>query len=123
MKDKAKTLLKYNPIDKLVDDQIDLNIYDYVVSLLHDSWDYEIKSALIENGEDVSEYDPLYDDWQDMMDSEGENVAFDLAAYAIEKMSFPDDVINNIKEEITEEVSRKILDFFNKNSQYVFYQQ
>jgi len=123
MKDKAKTLLKYNPIDKLVDDQIDLNIYDYVVSLLHDSWDYEIKSALIENGEDISEYDPLYDDWQDMMDSEGENVAFDLAAYAIEKMSFPDDVINNIKEEITEEVSRKILDFFNKNSQYVFYQQ
>lgn len=123
MKEKAKALLKNFPIEQLVENHLDLHIYDYAISLLHDSWDNEVKEALIENGEDVRDFDPLYDDWRDMMDSEGENVAYDLASYAIDKMHLNPEVLENLKEEIIEELSRKILSFFKENIDYVFYPQ
>lgn len=123
MKEKAKVLLKNFPIEQLVENHLDLHIYDYVINLLHDGWDSEVKEALIENGEDVSDFDPLYNDWRDMMDSEGENVTYDLASYAIDKMHLSPEVLENLREEIVEELSKKILSFFKENTDYVFYQQ
>lgn len=121
MKDKAKALLKNYPLSEIVDNQLDLHIYDYIISILHDNWDNEVRDAILENGDDPSDYDPLYDSWEDLIDSEGENVAYELASYAIKKMNLPDDVLENLNNEVLEEVSGKILEFFNENRQYVFY--
>lgn len=121
MKDAAKILLENGSLENYVKKFVDDSSFEYVAVTLRDIHYEDVKEGLINMGEDLSDYDPTYDDWDELLTSEKENLIDQGVDLLVDHLSFHGDIVTKYSEKIKSILYTEIENYINTLGVDLFY--
>lgn len=112
IKQTAKVLLEYGDLESYVKSFIDEGTFDFLTQRLKDYYFDEVYQGILEKGEDLEDYTPMYESWEELYDSEHENIIETGARILTQELDF-DPSIN--RDNVFEIVSKEIEIFLRKS--------
>lgn len=121
MKDAAKILLEYGSLQTYVKTFIDDSALEYLMNVFKDNYQEEVKEALIEDGEDLSDYDPLYDDWDELLTAEKENLIDEGSDLLLDHLPFHGQIVTERRDEVYNIIHEEVKAFIELTGVDIFY--
>ena len=121
MKDAAKILLEHGSLEAYVKTFIDDSAFEYLIDVLKDSYREDVKEALIENDEDLEDYDPIYDDCDELISAEKENIIDDGTELLLTHLPLHGDMVTKRRDEIYDIIYKEVTDYVKLMGVNVFY--
>ena len=122
MKNAAKILLEHGSLKSYVKTFIDDSAFEYLMNVFKDNYQEEVKEALIDNGEDLNDYDPLYDDWDELLTAEKENIIDDGTDLLLTHLPFHGDIITERRDEMYDIIYEEVKIFIDLTGVDIFYE-
>ena len=121
MKDAAKILLDFGSLESYIKSFIEDSSLEYMSASLRDIHFEEIKEGLIDSGEDLSDYDPIYDDWDELITSEKENLIEEGAKLLKDYFQIHGDIITKYSDKIDNILYLEVEKYFQTVGVDIFY--
>lgn len=108
----AKILLEYGNLENYVESFLDEGVFDFLSQRLQDYYKDEVVEAIKEAGEDLDDYTPSYESWEELYDSEYDNIVETSARILAQELNFDPNIDRN---DIEEFLSKEVDSFLRKN--------
>lgn len=109
----AKNLLKHGSLEKYIKSFIDDGDFEMLATHIYDdNWE-NVKEGIISEGEDMGDHDPIYDDWEEFLDDEREEVIDSMTDNMLRKYNIDSYILSNYQGEVYEIIKEEVKNFVN----------
>lgn len=107
-KEAAKILLKHRTLENYVKSHIDEGTFDFLTQRLQDYYMDEVVEAIKDAGEDLDDYTPSYESWEELYDSGYDDILETSARILAQELNFHPDID---KDDIAEILEKEVDEF------------